>query len=73
MKMSTYIAIGVGVWGRGKTPQEAKRKMRQAGRTPRWLVYRCEDDDAYVANDGCLCTKSDTPPPEEIERWLPRS
>ena len=49
-------ALGPFVWGRGFSIEEAVRNMRrQTGkRVPEYTIYRTNDPDAFVSNDGSI-------------------
>ncbi len=60
--MATYIAICLGYWGKGRTPEAAKKKAKEAGASLRitskqWLVKQLPSGaiKAHVDSMGSIC------------------
>ena len=54
-KNLTFLMVGEGYWGKGKTPDEAFEKMRTQG-TPgkRIILYASNDPEIRLDSDGCI-------------------
>lgn len=50
---TTYVAMSPNYWGKGETPEAAKRELRAAGGTlSRYVLYRLPDGATDVGVDG---------------------
>ena len=63
----TFVAVGYGTWGRGKSIREAIKVARtQGGRNKLFVVWSTQDEKAQVDGMGYLLTDSSLPTPENV-------